>query len=77
MHRGLNNWAFTDVIRFLKDNGFRHNKTKGSHYFYIAKYNKKLKQVCVPFHGRKSIHPKVMKSIILQSGIPQDKWLSL
>lgn len=75
MPRGLNNWTHADVVRFLKNFGFYHSHTKGSHYFYIGRHNKALRNVCVPFHGSKSISPKTMKGIISQSGIPKDEWI--
>lgn len=74
MPNGLNNWRFVDVKRFLTENNFRLNHVEGSHYIFIGVCNKEIKQVCVPFHGAKSIHSKTMKSIILQSGIPQKEW---
>lgn len=75
MARGLNNWTFADVKSFLSEHGFRYSYTKGSHYFYVGAHDNKARQVCVPLHGSKALHPKVMKSIIRQSGISQDKWL--
>lgn len=75
MPNNLFNWTFNDVVRFLKDYGFTWNYTKGSHYFYVGKYNKQFRQVCIPFHGSKTISPKTMKGIILQSGIEKEKWL--
>lgn len=75
MPRGIANWTFNNVIRFLKENKFRHSHTSGSHYFYIGYTNNTIRQVTVPFHGNRSIKPRTMKSIILQSGISQDKWI--
>lgn len=67
---------FDDVVNFLKENNFRLNYTNASHYYYIGTYNKELRNVCVPYHGRKIIKPRTLKGIILQSGIPKEKWLS-
>ena len=75
MPRGLNNWNFNDVVRFLRDYGFRQNYTEGSHFYYTGSYSQKFRQVCVPFHGKKSIKPRTLKSIITQSGIPQKEWV--
>ncbi len=75
MTRGIFNWTFDDVVDFLKENNFRLNYVNASHYYYVGSYNKVIRQVCVPFHGKKSLKPKTMKGIILQSGIPQEKWL--
>lgn len=75
MSRGLNNWTAEDIIRFLKANGFVHNYTHGSHFYYVGTYGGQFRQVSVPFHGSRAIKPRTLKSIILQSGIPKEKWL--
>lgn len=74
MPKGLHNWRFIDVKRFLSNHSFQLSHVEGSHYFYIGSYNGEMRQVCVPFHGAKAIHPKTMKSIIIQSGIEQKVW---
>jgi len=76
MPNGINNWQYRDVTDFLKENGFVLNHQKGSHIFYVGIYNKTQRHVCVPFHGTVAIKPRTMKGIILQSGIPKEKWLS-
>jgi hypothetical protein len=43
--------------------------------YYAGKYAGLLRQVCVPFHGSRSIHPRTLKSIILQSGISKEEWI--
>jgi len=57
--RGIFNWTFNDVVRFLKDNDFSLNHIEGSHYFYTGYQFKQ----------------RTLKGIILQSGIPKEKWL--
>lgn len=74
MPRGLNNWSAAQVMKFLKRHSFKHSHTRGSHFYYIAKVRGIDKQVCVPVHAGDSIHPKTMKSIILQSGISENEW---
>ncbi|MFA6586044.1 MAG: type II toxin-antitoxin system HicA family toxin [Candidatus Paceibacterota bacterium] len=76
MLRGLHNWTFIEVTKFLKDRHFILNHIEGSHYLYIGSHKKIFRQVCVPFHGSKSIHPKTMKSVISQSGISKEDWLN-
>ncbi|PIW96928.1 hypothetical protein COZ82_02335 [Candidatus Kaiserbacteria bacterium CG_4_8_14_3_um_filter_38_9] len=76
MSRGLNNWNAAQIIRFLKHNSFTHVHTRGSHFYYIGKIDGKDRQVCVPVHSGASIHPKTMKSIIIQSGLSEKFWLS-
>ncbi len=75
MPKGLFNWSFSDVEKFLKKNGFVYNYTNGSHYYFRASIDNKMRNVCVPFHANKSIKLKVIKSIILQSGIEMKKWI--
>lgn len=75
MPRGIFNWTFADITRFLGNNGFVLGHIEGSHYFYIAIKGGLLRQVCVQFHGNKVLKPRTVKSIILQSGISKSVWL--
>lgn len=75
MPKKLVNWDFSDIENFLKKNNFVLHHTNGSHYYYRGHYDKKLRMVCIPFHGSKTIKPKTLKGIILQSGINKDTWL--
>ena len=72
MPRGLFNWTFSDVVKFLERNGFAYGHAEGSHYYYVGS-NARI--VRVPFHGSKAIKPRTLKGIIKQSGISQDIWL--
>ncbi len=74
MPRGFYNWTAEDVVRFLKAHGFVLNHTKGSHYYYVGHYSGVFRQVCVPFHGSKTIKIRTLKGIIRQSGVPREKW---
>jgi predicted RNA binding protein YcfA (HicA-like mRNA interferase family) len=74
MPRGLLNWTFKDVENFLKAKKFSLNYSNGSHYYYVGVYAGSLRNVCVPFHGNKSIKPRTIKGIILQSGIDKKEW---
>ena len=76
MPRGVFNWTFDQVVRFLKDHGFVLNYTEGGHYFYVGRYGGSFRQVCVPFHGSRALTPRTLKGIISQSGIPQKLWLN-
>ncbi len=75
MPRGLNNWSFRDIKHFLEQHNFHLNHIEGSHYFYTGSYRGVVRQVSIPFHGSKTIHPKTMKSIVRQSGVPQEEWM--
>lgn len=62
------------MMKFLKRHGFTHTHTRGSHFYYTAKIDGRDRQVCVPVHAGASIHPKTMKSIIVQSCLPETEW---
>ena len=70
------NWTFRNVEAFLKEKGFKLNYTNASHFYYTGYQNGILRNVCVPFHGNKSIKPRTLKGIILQSGINQKEWFN-
>lgn len=75
MPRGLHNWNAGAVVKFLKRNGFTNSHTRGSHFYYFRKTKTRSYLVTVPTHSKESIHPKTMKSIIVQSGLPQSEWV--
>ena len=75
MPRGLHNWTFTAVITFLRAHGFRETHSRGSHFYYAGRYDGAPRQTHVQFHGAKAIHPRTLKAVIRQSGIPQAEWL--
>jgi predicted RNA binding protein YcfA (HicA-like mRNA interferase family) len=75
MSKSFFNWTFNQVTRFLNKNGFFYTHAKGSHHYYTGIRNHETKIVVVPFHGSKPIKPRTFKSIVLQSGIPIDKWM--
>ncbi len=75
MPRRLYNWTFHDVVSFLKDHGFRHNHTEGSHFFYVGVRGNRKRNVCIPYHGKQTLKPRTLKGIIQQSGIPQKEWI--
>ncbi len=68
------NWTFKDVESFLKENNFNLNYTNASHFYYIGNHKGILRNVCVPFHGKKALKPRTLKGIILQSGIEKERW---
>ena len=74
MTKGVFNWTFNDVVKFLKSNGFRHIGTTASHYHYTAVIGGMTRLVQVPFHGQTAIKPRTLKSIVAQSGIPMKEW---
>jgi predicted RNA binding protein YcfA (HicA-like mRNA interferase family) len=74
---GLFNWTYKDIVAVLLANGFSeqtsHTTSGTSHHYFIDEPKKNL--VHVQFHGKKSIRPKTMESVILQSGMPKSYWL--
>lgn len=75
MPRGINNWTYNDVAKFLRQEGFSLLHQRGSHYYFSGFKNDRARMVTVPYHGSQSIKPKTMSSIILQSGIDKKEWL--
>ena len=74
MPNGIFNWTFNDVVTILKENKFYLNHTRGSHFYYVGYYENKMRQVCVPKHGKLALKPRTMKGIITQSGLPKKIW---
>lgn len=68
------NWTFKDIESFLREHRFVINHIRGSHHYYIAMVNGKMRQVCVPKHGQAALKPRTMKGIIEQSGIEKEVW---
>ncbi len=68
------NWTFDDVVRVLKDNGFRLDHTKGSHHYYVKTIGGKKHEVCVAYHGKSVFKPRTLKGIITQSGLLKGAW---
>lgn len=75
MTRGILNWRAEDVVRFLRNHGFEHIHTRGSHMFYVRIEGRTIRQVCIPFHRGIAIKPKTLKGIINQSGVDKREWL--
>jgi len=73
--KSVMNWTYKEVADFLKEHHFILNHIRGSHHFFVGSYKGVAHQVCVPFHGKDSIKPRTLKSIMLQSGIPKELWL--
>lgn len=77
MARGLRNWNYKDVIKFLKRNDFRFYKEKmGSHEAWI-----RTNESGTPFivevnklRGGKTYPPRTLETMIRQSGITKKKW---
>ena len=55
-----------EVISALEKAGFSLARQSGSHMIYK---NASGKRVTVPFHAQKTLHPKLLKSILRDAGI--------
>jgi predicted RNA binding protein YcfA (HicA-like mRNA interferase family) len=59
-----------EIITVLEGAGFSLARQSGSHMIYK---NAAGKRVTVPFHAQKTLHPKLLKSILRDAGIsPED-----
>ncbi|MFA5793421.1 MAG: type II toxin-antitoxin system HicA family toxin [Candidatus Gracilibacteria bacterium] len=59
-----------EIIAVLGKVGFILSRQSGSHKIYK---NKEEKRVTVPFHANKTLHPKVLKSILRDADISVEK----
>jgi len=77
MVRRLRNWSYSNVIEFLRENGFSFFKElAGSHeaWIKIGDNGEPDRIVEVNFTHR-SYPVKTLKTMIRQSGIHQDEWI--
>ena len=58
------------IIRVLTKRGFFFSRQSGSHIIYKNHQNKR---VTVPFHKGKILHPKILKSILIDAEISVDE----
>jgi len=76
MPRGLNNWKYRAIEKFLVKHGFRYRTeyNSGSSYRYFINIETN-KVVVLHYHGKNEEKgPDVLKSVIEQSGIPRREW---
>ena len=59
-----------EVMAVLKKLGFSLSRQSGSHKIYK---NREARRVTLPFHGSKSLHPKVLRSILKDAEITTDE----
>lgn len=75
MPRGVKNWTFKAVVKFLEQYSFFKVRSTASHFHYRRVKTGVTYQVTVPKHGSRAISPRVINNIIKNSGIPKDDWL--
>lgn len=63
-----------EVMKVLERKGFSLVRQSGSHKIYK---NQEGKRVTVPYHAGKIIHPKVLKSILRDAGLPAERFEEL
>lgn len=63
-----------EVIRVLERVGFSLARQSGSHKIYK---NKEGKRVTIPYHGRRTLHPKVLQSILRDADLTVEKFKEL
>lgn len=63
-----------EVIRVLERVGFFLARQSGSHKIYK---NKEGRRITVPYHGRRTLHPKVLRSILRDADLTPEKFKEL
>lgn len=58
-----------EIIAVLEKSGFSLARQSGSHMIYK---NPAGKRATVPFHASKTLHPKILKSILRDAGLNSD-----
>ncbi len=64
----------SQIIRVLEKCGFALTRQSGSHMIYK---NADGLRATVPFHGAKILHPKILKSIMREAELTEQKLLDL
>lgn len=64
----------SDAIRVLEKSGFFLSRQSGSHKIYK---NKEGKRVTVPFHSGKTLHPRVLTSILSDADMTVEQFKEL
>jgi predicted RNA binding protein YcfA (HicA-like mRNA interferase family) len=63
-----------EIIRVLERLGFSLARQSGSHKIYK---NQEGKRITIPYHARKIIHPKVLRSILKDAGLTVERFQEL
>ena len=62
------------IVKVLERQGFRLTRQSGSHKIYK---NEAGKRVTVPYHSGKTLHPKVLKSILRDADLTVEQFQQL
>ncbi|NJD53146.1 MAG: addiction module toxin, HicA family [Candidatus Methanoperedens sp.] len=60
-----------EMIKIVEMLGFRFSRQSGSHKIYK---NKEGNRVTIAYHSGKILHPKVVKSILVDAGLSVDEF---
>ncbi len=60
-----------EMIKIVEKLGFRFSRQSGSHKIYK---NDEGKRVTIAYHSKKILHPKVVKSILVDAGLSVDEF---
>ncbi len=60
-----------EMIKIVEKLGFRFSRQSGSHKIYK---NDEGKRVTIAYHSGKILHPKIVKSILVDAGISVDEF---
>ena len=63
-----------EVISAIEKKGFSLARQSGSHKVYK---NSEGKRVTIPFHGNRTLHPKVLKSVLADADINAEELIKL
>jgi predicted RNA binding protein YcfA (HicA-like mRNA interferase family) len=63
-----------EIIRVLEFVGFSFARQSGSHKIFK---NNEGKRVTVPFHSRKTLHPKLLQSILKDADLSVERFREL
>jgi len=63
-----------DAVRVISKLGFDLARQSGSHVIFK---NSTGKRVTIPYHAGKTLHPKIVQSIIRDSGLSTEEFLNL
>ena len=55
-----------EIIKIVEKLGFRFSRQSGSHKIYK---NNEGKRITIAYHSGKNLHPKVVKSILVEAGL--------
>lgn len=64
---GIDTMKASEVIKLIKNCGWKLNRTKGSHKHFKHPSLKGL--VTVPAHGSRDLHPNILNSISKMTGL--------